>query len=121
VAWEASGEEAVIAWAPKNENYVRFLAWQKGTELADVAVQEGPGMQDHPWLVRLLPISGTEKIVLLGENTSNELRYSLWTGDRFKGDPAILLESDVPVLNEVAYDCAEANVPRTGGTGTGGG
>jgi hypothetical protein len=121
VAWEASGEEAVIAWAPKNETYVRFLAWQKGTELADVAVQKGPGMQDQPWLVRLLPISGTEKIVLLGENISNDLRYSLWTGDRFKGDPAILLESDVPVLNEVAYDCAEANVPRTGGTGTGGG
>jgi hypothetical protein len=78
-------------------------------------------MQDQPWLVRLLPISGTEKIVLLGENISNDLRYSLWTGDRFKGDPAILLESGVPVLNEVAYDCAEANVPRTGGTGTGGG
>jgi hypothetical protein len=121
VAWEASGEEAVIAWAPKNETYVRFLAWKKGTALAEVAVQEGPGMQDQPWLVRLLPISGTEKIVLLGENISNDLRYSLWTGDRFKGDPAILLESGVPVLNEVAYDCAEANVPRTGGTGTGGG
>ena len=121
VAWEASGEDAVIAWAPKNETNVRFLAWKKGTALADATVQEGPDIQYQPWLVRLLPISGTEKIVLLGENTLNDLRYCLWTGDRFKGDPAILLEPDVPVHNEVAYDFAETGVPRTGGTGTGGG
>ena len=121
VAWEASGEDAVIAWAPKNETHVRFLAWKKGTALADATVQEGPDIQYQPWLVRLLPISGTEKIVLLGENTLNDLRYCLWTGDQFKGDPAILLEPDVPVKNEVAFDFAETDVPRTGGTGTGGG
>jgi hypothetical protein len=122
VAWEASGEDALVVWAPWNQNYVRSLAWRKGTALADSTVEQGPDFQDLSLLVRLLPISGTEKIVLLGENWNlQELRYSLWDGDRLKGDPAILLESNIPVNFKIAFDLAEANVPRTGGTGTGGG
>jgi len=122
VAWEASGEDALVVWAPWLQTNVRALSWRKGTALADSTVQEGPDFQDLSFLVRLLPISGTEKIVLLGENWNlQELRYSLWDGDRFKGDPAILLESDIPVNFQMAFDLAEANVPRTGGTGTGGG
>jgi hypothetical protein len=120
VAWEASGEDALVVWAPWNKNYVRSLAWRKGTMLADSSVEQGPDFQDLSLLVRLLPISGTEKIVLLGENWNlQELRYSLWDGDRLKGDPAILLESDIPVNFKIAFDLAEADVPRTGGTGTG--
>ena len=118
VAWEAAGEDAVIAWAPWNATNVRSMTWKKGMALADCAIQEGPDLGYQGWLVRLLPISGTEKIVLLGENTQKDLRYCLWTGNKFKGDPAILLETEVPVQNEVAFDLAEANVPRSGGTGS---
>jgi hypothetical protein len=122
VAWEATGEDAVVAWAPLPQNNVRSLAWKKGTALADCTVQEGPDFQDQPWLVRLLPIARSEKIILLGTTASTkELRYCLWTGNQFKGDPAILLGSDIPVTNDVAFDVAEANVPRSGGTGTGSG
>jgi PKD repeat protein len=120
VAWEASGEDALVVWAPWNQNYVRSLAWREGTMLADSTVEQGPDFQDLSLLVRLLPISGTEKIVLLGENWNlQELRYSLWDGNRLKGDPAILLESDIPVNFDIAFDLAEANVPRSGGMGSG--
>jgi len=122
VAWEASGEDALVVWAPWLQTNVRSLAWRKGTMLADSTVEQGPDFQDLSFLVRLLPISGTEKIVLLGENWNlQELRYSLWDGNRFKGDPAILLESDIPVNSQMAFDLAEADVPRSGGTGTGSG
>jgi hypothetical protein len=118
LAWEAAGEDAVIAWAPWNATTVRFLAWKKDTQLSDCTVQEGPDFQIQPWVVRLLPVAGTEKIILLCENNLNDLRYSLWTGDRLRGDPAILLESNIPVNNDIAFDLAEANVPRIGGTGS---
>ena len=121
VAWEATGEDALVVWTPWNSGVptVRSLAWRKGTALADSTVQEGPDAQNQPWLVRLHPISQSEKIVLLVENTSNDLRYSLWDGERLKGDPGILLESDISVQNQLAFDLAEANVPRSGGTGSG--
>jgi hypothetical protein len=119
VAWEAAGEDALIAWVPFNKTNVRSMTWKKSAALADCAVQEGPDLQNQGWLVRLLPISGTQKIVLLGRNNLKDLRYCLWTGDGFKGDPTILLEDDIPVQNELAFDLAEANVPRTGGTGSG--
>jgi hypothetical protein len=117
-AWEASGEDALVVWASWSGN-VRYLAWKKGTALADSTIEQGPKVQGTSWLIRLHPISQSEKIVLLVENTSNDLRYSLWDGDRLKGDPAILLESDITVQNQVAFDLTEANVPRSGGTGSG--
>ncbi|MGD8262131.1 MAG: hypothetical protein PVG70_03285 [Desulfobacterales bacterium] len=121
VAWEASGEDAVVAWSPWGLTNVRSIAWRKGTALVDSTVQEGPDLQHQPWLVRLHPIFQSEKIILLSETNSNDLRYCLWTGNQFKGNPAILLEPDISVQNDVAFDLAEANVPRTGGIGSGSG
>ncbi len=121
VAWEASGEDALVVWVPWSSGspIVRSLAWKKGTALADSTIEPGPDVQNQPWLVRLLPISQSEKIILLVENNTNDLRYSLWDGERLKGDPGILLESNISVQNELAFDLTEANVPRSGGTGSG--
>jgi hypothetical protein len=123
VAWETTGEDALVVWVPWSSGspIVRSLAWKKGTALADSTVEPGPDVQNQPWLVRLLPISQSEKIILLVETNTNDLRYSLWDGERLKGDPGILLESDISVQNELAFDLAEAHVPKTGGTGTGSG
>jgi hypothetical protein len=121
VAWEATGEDALVVWAPWDETFVRSLAWKKGAALADSTVEPGPDVQGQSWLIRLHPISQSEKIILLAETNSKDLRYSLWDGDRLKGDPSILLESNIPVQNQVAFDIAEANVPISGGTGSGGG
>ena len=118
VAWEHSGEDVVVAWAPWGGGYnVRYYSWRKGTGLADHAVQVGPSVQNNiPWVIRLFPISGTEKVILLVKNNSNELRYSLWTGNTFLGDPAILVESSLPV-NFVPFGIAESGVTYTGGSG----
>ncbi|MFH1490275.1 MAG: hypothetical protein ABII06_15325 [Pseudomonadota bacterium] len=116
IAWEHSGEEVVITWAPSSGNKVRYFKWPKGTALSGHAVQNGPDFQATPHLVRLSPIAGTEKIVLLVKNASNELRYSLWTGNRFLGDPAILLESGLESAG-FTFDVAESGVTYTGGSG----
>jgi hypothetical protein len=117
VAWELSGENFVVAWAPWGGGYnVQYFSWRKGTGLADHAVRVGPSVQNNtPRLIRLFPISGTEKIALLVQNDSNELRYSLWTGNIFLGDPAILLET-LPA-DFVPFDIAESGVTYTGGSG----
>ena len=94
IAWEASGEDALIVFSTWGQTKVSTLAWKKGAALADSTVQAGPSFQGKPWMVRLLPISGTEKIVLLGTGESNELRYCLWTGNKLRGDPGIVLEPE---------------------------
>ena len=110
VAWEASGEDVIVAWAPSGGNSVSYFSWRIGTALADQAIQVGPDFQDQPALVRLHPISGTQKIILLANNDSRDLRYSLWTGNTFLGDPPILLESDLG-LGELPFDIAESGDP----------
>ncbi|MFH1293694.1 MAG: hypothetical protein ABIJ44_06130, partial [Pseudomonadota bacterium] len=115
VAWEHSGDGVVVAWAPSAGTKVRYLSWQKGTALAGQAVQFGPNLQNTPSLVRLCPIANTEKIILLTRNTSNELRYSLWTGNTFLGDPAILLESSLS-SDKLPFNIAESGVTYTGGS-----
>ena len=123
VAWEAAGEDAVIAWAPSGPTNVRTFTWRKGTGLDDSIVQDGPDFLAQPWVVRLLPVSDSERLVLLGQTEPGELRYSLWSGAGMKGDPAILLESSMSTWAwaNVTFDVAEVEVPRTGGTGTGSG
>jgi hypothetical protein len=119
VTWEATGQDAVAAWAPWGQTYVRAFSWTKDTALSAGTIHTGPDLQQQPWLVELQPVSQSEKIVLLGMTNTEVLRYSLWTGDQFKGDPAIVLASDITVQNDRAFDLAEADVPITGGTGTG--
>jgi hypothetical protein len=118
VAWEQSGEDVVVAWQPWGTGYnIRYFSWRKGTALADHSVQVGPDVQNSAFLVRLLPISDTEKITLLVENNNNDLLYSLWTGNTLLGDPPIVLESNLG-QGSLPFDMAESGVtPYTGGSG----
>lgn len=97
VAWEHSGEDVLVAWTPWEADYkIRYFSWRKGTALADNdAAKIGPHFVTNPFRVRLHAISSTEKIILLVKNWGDELRYCLWTGNKFLGDPAILLESSL--------------------------
>lgn len=106
VAWEHSGEEVVVAWADWLSSNISFFTWQKGTALSDHTVQTGPDFQQNPFKVRLHPIAGTQKILLLVRTNSRALRYSIWTGNAFLGDPPILLESDLG-LGALPFDIAE--------------
>jgi len=111
VAWEYTGEDVLVAWPPwEADSKIRYFSWRKGTALADHAVQIGPHfVESSPLRVRLHPISSTEKIILLAKNFTDEMRYSLWTGNTFLGDPAILLESS-PLGGEIPFDIAEFGV-----------
>jgi hypothetical protein len=116
VAWEHSGEDVIVAWPPSGDNNISYFRWQKGTALADHPVEIGPDFQAQPVLVRLHPIAGSQKIVLLGNNSSNELRYSLWSGNVFHGNPGVLLEVGFGT-GYLPMDIAEFDITYTGGAG----
>lgn len=111
VAWEHSGEDVLVAWTTgEADNKIRYFSWRKGTALADNdAAKIGPHFVTNPFRVRLHAISSTEKIILLVKNNGDELRYCLWTGNKFLGDPAILLESSL-ALGRLPFDVAESGV-----------
>jgi len=116
VAWEHSGEDVLVAWSPSGGNNVSYFRWQKGTALADHAVQTGPDFQAEQRIVRLHPIANTQKIILLVNTSSNDLRYSLWSGYAFHGNPGVLLESAFGT-GYLPVDIAEFGVTYTGGSG----
>jgi hypothetical protein len=116
VAWEHSGEDVIVAWASWAGNNVSYFRWQEGTALAGHAIQTGPDFQADQSIVRLHPIANTQKIILLVANDSRDLRYSLWTGKQFVGDPAVLLESGFGT-GFLPLDIAEFGITYTGGAG----
>jgi hypothetical protein len=109
----------LVAWTPWGATHLRALSWQKGTALADSTVQTGPDLGQQPWLVALHPLSQSEKIAVLGLTNTEVLGYSLWTGAQIKGDPAVVLASGLTAQNDLTFALAEADVPMTGGCGSG--
>ncbi len=108
VAWEHTGGDVMVAWGtPDAGTNVKYFTWQKGTALADHAVRTGPDFQNAVSLVRLHPIANTQKIILLADNSTGDLRYSLWTGNTFLGDPAILSEFSLST-SYLPFDIAES-------------
>ena len=107
VAWEHSGEGVIVAWPSSGGNIVNYFSWSKGTALAGPAIQVGPFFEGQTNSIRLHPISGTQKIVLLAKNAVYELHYSLWTGSTFLGDPPVLLESSLG-NTVLPFDIAES-------------
>ncbi|MFC1824065.1 hypothetical protein ACFL9T_15250 [Thermodesulfobacteriota bacterium] len=118
VAWEYSGDEVVVAWGSQSSggNRIRHYTWRKGTALSAQAVQSGPDFQNEISKVRLCSISNTQKIILLVENTDRELRYSLWIGNTFLGDPGILLDPNL-AIGDLPFNITESGVTYTGGSG----
>jgi len=107
VAWEASGEVVVVAWSPWNAGTnIRYFSWTKGTALAGGTVQTGPDFLNDIYLVRTFPIHNSEKIILMTRNATSTLRYSLWTGDKFASDPAILLGDSLQNAVDMPFDIA---------------
>lgn len=114
VAWEQSGDEVVVAWGSSSGGAnIRYYTWRKGTALNTNPVQTGPSSPSTISWVRLYPISGTEKINLLLKNTGGYLRYSLWTGNAFLGNPGTLLSSDLS-FRQMNFAIAESGVTYTG-------
>ncbi|MBC8433239.1 MAG: hypothetical protein H8D96_15120 [Desulfobacterales bacterium] len=105
-AWEESGSEVIAAWGKSAQSNVQYLRWSKGTALSSAIVEVGPDFNSDLRAMRMSPLPGSDRIVMAGNNESMELRYSLWTGDRFLGDPALLLTSNQPTAQHMAFDLA---------------
>lgn len=116
VAWELSGQDVLVVWPPQGGNNVEYFSWQKGTVLLDHAVQTGPGIAGTLDKLRLGSVSGTPKIIVLAENNSHDLTYSIWTGNEFGGSATVSLETDI-FAGFVSFGIAESGITYTGGSG----
>jgi hypothetical protein len=88
VVWEDSGSEAIAAWGKSIADcQVRYIHWLKGTALSSCTVETGPKFQNYLRSMHLCPVPGSDRIVLACNNATKELRYCLWDGDQFRGDP----------------------------------
>jgi hypothetical protein len=52
----------------------------------------------------------------MGKNSSDELSYSFWSGNKFLGDPSLLLESSIEG-SEFRFNIAESGISYKGGSG----
>ena len=88
---------------------VQYIRWVKGAALSSCTVENGPNFQDNIRSVRMCPVPGSDRIVLACNNKSEDLRYCLWDGDRFRGDPAVLLTDEQPSEERLPHDMAYPN------------
>jgi len=105
VAWEASGNEVIVAWVKNGTTDLRYLRWAKGTTLASSSVDIGPDFLAGGSTLQLFPVSGGDKIILALANQDSDLYTSLWSGDSF-GAP-ILQGSSISTYSQMAFDLAE--------------
>jgi hypothetical protein len=110
VAWEDSGSEAIAAWGKSSADHaVRYFRWLKGTALSGGNVEIGPRFQNYLRSMQLSAVPGSDRIVMACNNNSKELRYCLWDGDQFRGDPAVLMTDKQPSERWLPFDVAHAN------------
>ena len=55
-------------------------------------------------------MTGSDEVILVGSNTSDELYHTLWNGDSFEDDPPVLLGNDISVRDKMPFDLAESGV-----------
>ena len=113
VAWESSGQEALVAWSRNGTDTLMFWRWTKGTAMAGSPVEVGPNFSDTLSLVQLCPIAETDKIILLVVNESKQLYHSLWDDTFFADDPPVLLGEDMTDRQRKSFDV----VQTVGGVG----
>ncbi|MCH7908196.1 MAG: VCBS repeat-containing protein [Candidatus Hydrogenedentes bacterium] len=109
VAWEDSGDEAVVVWSNSTSNQVQYWRWSKGTAFASGTSLIGPDFQAALSTMRLSKISETVQLALLGVNVNGELYSTLWDGDSFVQSPPTLLSTSVSEPTKTAFDMAEVN------------
>jgi hypothetical protein len=108
-AWEGSGNEVIAAWGRSGSTQARYLRWSKGSALSSAAVEIGPDFQDNLRAMRMRPVPGSDRIVMASNNKSKDLRYCLWDGERFVGDPPVRLTAKQPAEKWLAHDMAIPN------------
>jgi len=65
VAWEQTGDAALILWGMKNDNRIRYMRWAKGSSLASTPVFQGPYLDNQVEGIRTLPVAGTNEVLIL--------------------------------------------------------
>jgi hypothetical protein len=82
-----------------------------------VTIQSSPNFGDKPRGTRLLPLSQSDKILLVANNHVKDVQASLWNGNKFVPNAPVLLDLDVSEEGMLPFHLAESGVVRAGGAG----
>jgi len=112
LAWEPTGNEAIIAWGKSGFTDLRYFRWTKGTPLSSGNVFIGPSCPYTFQTFEMTPVGDSEKIILECNNglAESNLYYTLWNGDAFQHDPPTLLSTNIASLGKGSYALVE-NAP----------
>lgn len=110
LAWSPARAGGMIAWQSSTTTRARILRWQGGASLAARSIENGPELQAEPRAIRLAVVPGTDRIVLLGLNSAQDLYYSLWNGTRFVPSTPILLESNVSWAEDLPFAVCQSRL-----------
>ena len=107
IAWESSGNEALIVWAKNRKKNLAYMRWIKGTALSSASATKGPKFGNQVVVVQALPLSDSDQIIVLGTTNKSDLKHTLWDGGAFAHDPAELLHKDLYIYYRMPFDLAE--------------
>jgi len=104
IAWSTFGEDVLVAWSPFTIKKIKYFTWSIGTPLSAPSVQNGPLFPDNIYGVRLLPVPDSRRMILMADTYGGHIGYSLWTGNAFSGDPAVVMATGI--MGRSAFDIA---------------
>ncbi len=117
VAWEGRGNEALVVWGRSGQFWFRYFSWRKGALLSSVTIQSSPNFGEKPRGTRLIPLSQSDKILLVANNHAKDVKACLWIGNKFVPNSPDLFDIDVSEEGFLPFDVAEMGVVRAGGAG----
>ena len=121
VAWESSGNEALIVWSSWPETELYYMRWSKGTALASASIETGPDFLDNISILQAQADPETDKILIQAatwESFPPALKYTLWNGNAFVQDPPVLLNDSLFTGRQKAFAMAPMDFDTAASSGT---
>ena len=110
VAWESSGNEALIVWNEHTDSRLQYMRWTKGTALSGATVQSGPDFGNFFPFVQAQAVPNSDDIIVQVATETSDLKHTLWDGNAFVQDPAELLNGSLyTITTEKAFTMAPMN------------
>ena len=75
VAFEGSGDEAVVAWSDSGDHTVDYRVWTSGSWSSE---QNGPDVGNDIEIIQLVPDPDSNEIFMTTKTDDNDLQVTLW-------------------------------------------
>ncbi|MBI2432723.1 MAG: hypothetical protein HYV26_07630 [Candidatus Hydrogenedentes bacterium] len=105
VAWESSGDEALIFYGENGVNNLRYRRWTKSTGTPG-SEQTGPSTGQNIESIQALTIPEEDRIIVLTGDTNDDCEFNLWEGDAFSADPPLTFTNSLYNTPRQSFDLA---------------